>query len=237
VVALVAVVLLGAAIWWTGRFRDTTAAAQQAWPDPDAAAPSMVGNAPSVVGNAPSGSGAGDAAPVDVVPTGPPPNIIWRVWHAVALPYSPTAGPSRGKAQIAAGFAHTPTGALIAAVHASTRCTAATDPGWQDVLATMAAPGPGRDAFAAARATVTHPQPAGPGTFGQLAGFQFIGYTPADAMVQLVFRDPDGGLAVTAEHVTWRDGDWKLVFAADGSEAPSKQRVDSLAGFITWGGV
>jgi hypothetical protein len=159
------------------------------------------------------------------------------VWHAIALPYSASAGPARVNGQAASGFAHTPRGALMAMVQAAMRTTAATDPGWRDVMMTMDAPGPGRDARIAVRSKFTVTEAPGPGSFTQIAGFQFISYTPTDAVVQLVAKNPNGTFGVVTDRVTWRDGDWKLVLAPEGGDATSRQTASSLDGFIPWGGV
>jgi len=171
------------------------------------------------------------------VPTGPPADVSWQVWHSVALPWSRTAGPTVIQGDAVGGFAHSPTGALLAAVHASARKVAAGDPGWRDVAATMLSPGPGRDVWTAARARVTLAGDPPPGTFAQVAGFQFVSYTADDAVLQLVSRGTDGGFGVTALHLAWLAGDWRLVLAGDGGDATSQQRAVSLAGFVAWGGV
>jgi hypothetical protein len=101
----------------------------------------------------------------------------------------------------------------------------------------MLAPGPGRDAWTAARARVKLAGDPPPGTFAQVAGFQFVSYGPQDAVVQLASRNVDGGFGVIVLHLAWLDGDWRLVLAPDGSDATSKQRAVSLAGFVAWGGV
>jgi hypothetical protein len=172
-----------------------------------------------------------------MVPTTAPDDVTWQVWHAIALPYSASAGPARVNGQAASGFAHTPRGALMAMVQAASRTTAATDPGWRDVIMTMDAPGPGRDARIAFRSKITFTAEPAPGSFTQIAGFQFISYTSTDAVIQLVAKNPDGTLGLVTERVTWRDADWKLVLAPDGSGATNKQTVNSLEGFIPWGGV
>jgi hypothetical protein len=171
------------------------------------------------------------------VPAAPPLDVSWQVWHTIALPFSRTAGPAVVQGDVARGFAHTPTGALLAVVQASSRKVAATDTAWRDVARAMLAPGAGRDAWVAARARARLADAPAPGTFAQVAGFAFVSYTPSEAVVQLACRNADGGFGVIAMHVTWLDGDWRLVLAPDGGDATSKQHAASLAGFVAWGGV
>lgn len=174
--------------------------------------------------------------PDQQVPTTAPVGVTWTLYQSVALPYSATAGPHHVDGDTAIGYAHTPTGALIAAAHISTRRLLALDADWRQALGAMVAPGAGRDAFAAQRAKISHsPDPAG--TYAQEAGFNFLSYEPGDAVVQLVTRNSDGTLQVVPEHLVWLNDDWKLVLAADGGEATTAQQVSSLAGFVAWGGV
>jgi hypothetical protein len=171
------------------------------------------------------------------IPTSAPTDVTWQVWHAIALPFSATAGPSRVDGQVASGFAHTPTGALVAYAQASSRFIAATDPGWQDVYTTMIAPGPGRDENTTAREKLHLTGMPTPGSFAQFAGFRFISYAPTEAVIQIASKDPNGPtyVAVVA-HMTWLDGDWKWVLPP--SDAPStKQALATLSGFVPWGSV
>ena len=52
-----------------------------------------------------------------------PEDVTWVRVAGVALPTSATAGPREQRAGLAAGFAHTPAGALLAAVHLLVRST------------------------------------------------------------------------------------------------------------------
>jgi hypothetical protein len=241
--AVFAVVLLAAAVRLSGGFGAASSEAGPTGTPTDTRTDTRTG-APTGAGPSAASPAASGAAPPTAaasldtrIPTSAPSGVNWQVWNGIALPGSPAAGPARITGQAAAGFAHGPTGALIAAVQGTARCAAATDPGWREVLATMVAPGPGLDARIAWRSRVAHPQPPPAGTFAQVAGFQFLSWTPSDAVLHLVFRDPTGGLSVTAVHLVWLNQDWKLVLAADGSDGPSQQQVESLAGFVAWGGV
>ena len=50
------------------------------------------------------------------VPDSPPPGVTWQIIDTVALPFSASAGPASVADGIPSGFAHTPTGALVAMV-------------------------------------------------------------------------------------------------------------------------
>ena len=264
-VALAALVLLGAGVWLRPPTSSPSPAADAA-PGPEGTpaarrtavrspldpadqpaavpGPTSAGSTPS--GSALSGAAGAPGAPAapasgpgtdQRLPTAPPADVSWQLWNGLALPFSRSAGPVTVQGDVVAGFARTPTGALLAAVHAVGRRAAATDPGWRAVAANLLAPGAGRDAWVAARARVQLATPPPPGTFAQLAGFQFVSWTLTDAALQLATRNPGGDFGVVTVHVTWLDGDWRLVLAPDGGDASSKQRAPSLAGFIAWGGV
>jgi hypothetical protein len=232
--ALVAIALLGAVGWWDGR-----GGAVPSGGGPPSRAPLSTQPAQPLQAaeQGPPARPSPSLLGAEPLPTAPPAGVTWRVWRSIALPYSPDAGPARLRGDVAGGFARSPAGALLAAVHASSRKVAAGDPGWRDVAASMLAPGPGRDAWIAARSRVQHLQAPETGTFAQVAGFQFVSWSSADAVVQLASRNADGSFGLVALHLAWQDDDWRLVLAADGGDAASKQRAASLGGFVAWGGV
>ncbi|GAA4140833.1 hypothetical protein [Actinomadura keratinilytica] len=170
------------------------------------------------------------------IPTGPPTGITWQVYKTMALPYSSTAGPLNVSAdgEVARCFAHTPVGALIAAVHLSSRYVFSRQ--WRVIADEQVVPGPGRDAYLKLRGN-RGVDAVTPGSLGQIAGFQFVTYDPQTAVVQLVMRFSNGQMSVSAVTVKWQAGDWKLELKPNGSPSNSQQLVSSLAGFTPWGGV
>jgi hypothetical protein len=242
-VAVVALVLVTGAVW-LGAVDDGSARPAAA----DGPRTGAGGQVPEAVSTAAPRDRPRVAAPPAVpsalapvadthVPTSAPRDVSWQVWRTLALPWSRLHGPARTEGDAVAGFSRTPTGALLASVHASARKVAAGDPGWRQVAVTMLAPGAGRDAWMAARGRDQRVGDPSPGTFAQVAGFQFVTWSPDDAVVQLVTRSADGQLGVIIVHAEWLDGDWRLVLAPDGGDATSQQRAASLAGFVAWGGV
>lgn len=170
------------------------------------------------------------------VPDSPPAGVTWALFQGVALPTSSTSGPLRVAGPVYAGYAHTPTGALLAANQIGIRYVLTPGAGWRQVLQQQVLPGAGRDTFSKNRAKVTTTDMA-PGTFGQLAGFRFVTYSPDVAVIQLVSRFSTGTLQLTTSTVRWANGDWRLQLQPDGGTSPTAQRVDSLSGFVPWGGV
>jgi hypothetical protein len=198
------------------------------------------GRNPSSVAAPPAAPSTAPAAPLPTaVPTTAPAGTTWTIYETVALPNLAGAGPAHVDGPIATGYAHTPLGALVAAVNESYRYLLAPDDRWQQAADAMLAPGAGKDAWVQRRSTFPYgPQGAttGGGGFAQVAGFQFVSYTPADAVIQVVTRTGSGNLQVGANHVAW-DGDWKSVMAPSGSPVGSVQVLNSLAGFVEWRGV
>lgn len=193
---------------------------------------------PSTAPTQPGPSAAGGERPAvdQALPAAAPTGVTWSLFQGVALPSHPTAGPTRVAGPVHASYAHTPTGALLAAKQIGARYLVTPGDGWRQVVERQVVPGSGRDAFVQARAKVTTDNvPAG--TYGQTAGFRFVTYTPDVAVIHFATRFSNGTLQVTTSTVRWLDGDWKLQLQPDGSASPTAQRVDSLAGFIPWSGL
>jgi len=168
------------------------------------------------------------------VPTTTPQGVRWQLWQTVALPFSDEAGPSTVQGDTATGYAHTPTGALIAATQTAVRYRVAQD--WRAVLQASVQPGPGAEAWANLRAPLTLDEPQ-PGQLGQAAGFQVISYTPERAVIQYVAKFQNGTMQMTSNTVVWDGSDWKLVLTDDGGVSATAVPISSLSGFIPWGGV
>lgn len=203
----------------------------------DGAADGLAGpSAGNPVAAPPSGpdGGASVGGEDGAVPTAAPSAVRWELYATVAVPFSP-AGPRQVEGDVATGYAHTPTGALVASQQISARKALAVD--WRAVVDASVAPGLGRDAWVALRAGYGRLDPPQPGQLGQTAGFRFVDYSPERAVIQTVSRFASGTLQVTTYTVAWSGRDWRLVLQPDGSDSPTGQRVGSLAGFVAWGGV
>ncbi len=163
------------------------------------------------------------------------PQVSWQLFSGVALPYSPTAGPSNVDGPVYSGFERSQAGALIAAAQLGTRYLLTPGSGWREVVARQVLPSTGREAYIQARAHVQVNDP--PGTYGQLAGFRIVTYTGEVAVIQEVSRfSYTGRLQVTTATVKWVGGDWRLELQPDGGHSPTAQAVPNLDGFVVWGG-
>jgi hypothetical protein len=171
------------------------------------------------------------------VPDSPPPGVTWQIIDTVALPFSAGAGPVSVADGIPSGFAHTPTGALVAMVQIDFRHLI--EPNFVAVTQADVANTPGRAQFFALVEAdgLTNPTNPEPGTYLQLTGFQFVSYTTSTAVIQLLTARPDGSYQVSTLSVAWDGNDWQLVLQADGTDSPNQQIVSSPVGFVLWGGV
>jgi hypothetical protein len=166
--------------------------------------------------------------------TAPP--VSWQLFFGVALPHSPTAGPRGVDGPVYAGYQRSQAGALIAAAQLGTRYLLTPGDGWREVAEQQVLPGVGRDVFLAARAQVDDLD-VPPGTYGQLAGFRIVTFTPDVAVISFVSRfSLTGQLQVTTTTVKWTGGDWRLELQPDGGPSPTAQTVPDLDGFVVWGG-
>ncbi|WP_084525399.1 hypothetical protein [Nocardia vaccinii] len=130
------------------------------------------------------------------------------VFQAITLPAA-DQGPRRDDGTVAAGFDHTPVGAALAAIQASVRMSVAPDTQWPTIGQRMLAPGPGRDAWAVARAQISITAPAD--TPLRLQGYRVHSYTPGRAEIAIYARQPDTSLTCNTETVIWQNSDWKLL--------------------------
>lgn len=170
------------------------------------------------------------------VPTSPPADVQWQLYQREALPYSASAGPRTIDGAVARSYAHTPTGALIAAVQIGARTLLSGGDSWRQVAEKQVMPGPGRDRFIQLRSQVTVDGPPDP-RLGQIAGFRFVTYTPETAVIQFATKFSDGHMQVTTGTVQWSDGDWKQLLQPDGSASPTVQEIPDLTGMVSWSGV
>jgi hypothetical protein len=168
------------------------------------------------------------------VPTSAPPDVRWELFQGLALPTSPIAGPRVVDGPVRAGYAHTPTGALIAAAQISARALLTPEEGWRVVVARQLVPNPGRDAFVRLLGALdTDEPPSVP--YAQLAGFRFLAYDRQVAVISTVTRSANGVLHAGTDTLRWVEGDWKLEKPPNGLQQP--QVVRDLSGYVAWSGV
>lgn len=169
--------------------------------------------------------------------------VSWRDYHGVLLPYSAQDGPRDNEGDLAAGFARTPRGALLAAVHIAVRAgmqwgTQVFGPTIQrqvigpdtDVLMDST-----RETYEKHRGDRRDGEPLGRG-YVVLEGFRWLGYSPAVASVDLLSAGPGDSdvtvRAVTRLQLRWQDGDWRVVAPPGGTWAGAAAPITSLDGYV-----
>jgi hypothetical protein len=176
------------------------------------------------------------------VPQVAPTDITWQLWRGVALPSSTSAGPAGAHGDIATCFAHSPLGALLAAVQLPYRV--GYSPQWLAAVDAMTVPNAGRQALIrlvrssiATQGTGFLYAPTPENQIQQVAAFQVVSYDGETAVIDLVERNESGTMGVAPFTVQWLDGDWRLVLAPTGALSGPAQPVSSTVGYIAWGGV
>lgn len=170
------------------------------------------------------------------VPGGQPPGpevdlsgLRWVDFHGMRLPVSATDGPRHQRGGLAWGFAATPRGALLAAMHIGVRANATFGPriftptighqvvdtgnGATNKAALLTSSRADYDQLRR-QAGVPAGQPAGR-VYAVIEGFRWGTYTPREATIELLSAGPDqqnGGSvrASTRIQLTRRDGDWRV---------------------------
>ena len=171
------------------------------------------------------------------VPVVAPSGVTWQLWQSVALPFSKVAGPQIVQGDMARCYAHTPSGALLAAVQISYRLTVSSD--WKPIVEQQVMPGTGRNALISLeKAAAKEPGPSTPpGGYSQLAAFLFVTYTPQVAVVDLVGRSDSGTMQMATFTVDWSSRDWELVAQPSGELTPPPETATSTVGYVAWAGV
>ena len=190
------------------------------------------------------GRGGCDLPPgPQTVPTTAPSEITWTLWRTAALPSSPTAGPMVVQGDLARCYAHSPLGALIAAVQIYARWQLVmSNQEWRSIAYGQMVPSAGRQIVIADMKAEAKADPAGlaaptpPGDFAQIAAFQFLSYTPDSTVIDIVVTKA-GQYVVGPITLAWSDGDWKIAVLPAGTITGPAQVISSTAGYIAWSGV
>lgn len=159
-----------------------------------------------------------------------PRDLRWRKLVTVMVPTSASAGPLHTDSSVWWCFAHTPTGAVLAA-HVIPAQLSGT--GWRAAAEQQLVPGRPRDRFVTTKADTSTTDPEAD-LSGRFVGFSLASYSGASATVRLLLTNPVGGYLSTSVSLRWRDGDWKVALLNDGSlYTPVRQAKPS--GFSAWG--
>lgn len=232
---ILVVVLLGIFVVATSGGDDKKGGGATAGAQPTSSTPT------SSSGGAGDGQAADDGAkgckPSDTdkaVPTTAPDDVSWDLVNTVALPRSKSAGPLKIDGQVASCYAHTPRGALMAAANGFYRSILSAP----DVkpLKAQALPGASRDALEKQLKKIS--QPVQSGQMAQIAGFRIVSYTDTTTVVSLVNGSQSANSLKSSDiTVQWSGGDWKILPPPGGGLNTPGDQLNSLDGYIPFGGV
>ncbi|MGI5455851.1 hypothetical protein ACQEWB_22250 [Streptomyces sp. CA-249302] len=187
---------------------------------------------PTLRGGRPEGCSADDGGG-DTAPTNAPSDVRWRDLSGTRVPVSASAGPTMTTGPVWWCFAHSPTGAALAAHVIPSQMSG---PAWRSVTRMQVVAGRGRDLFESQRSVVPDATPDAGGSTASYAGFSVTSYQNPTATVALLIKSASG-YSSTAVRLRWSDGDWKLVPGDDGSLHTPVQSVSGPGGFVLWTGV
>ncbi|MEU0430590.1 hypothetical protein ABZ153_02840 [Streptomyces sp. NPDC006290] len=166
------------------------------------------------------------------LPQAAPKDVTWRTLGVARVPVSAAAGPTRIQGPLWWCYAHTPTGAALAA-HIIPSQMSGSD--WRTVTEQQVVSGQGREMFEFQRATVQSTDSQNSGTaVASYAGFTVTSYTDKAATVRLLLKSAQG-YAATNISLRWSGGDWKVKADDNGSLHSPVSAVQSTNGFILWG--
>ncbi len=180
-------------------------------------------------GGRPNGCSTDDSD--NAKPDTPPPDLQWREIDGTRAPTSPSAGPRLSDGPVLWCFAHTRTGAVIAAHVIPAQMSGA---GWRMAVEQQVMPGYGRDMFVSQRASIPDTRPPGQQA-GRYTGFLLSGYSRDEAKVALLVSNAQGAMSTTSVSLRWSGGDWKVEPDPGGGLHSPVTSVGSSAGFVKWG--
>jgi hypothetical protein len=151
----------------------------------------------------------------------PPAGTQWATVGSMQVPQAPqTYGPERASGAFNTCFAHSPSGALLAAINLWGEGTAASPSSVMKKLAVGAPQNLGNGDRLDAGGSI------------QLAGYKFGSYSPRGTSISVVLKGPKGALLSVVTSMVWNGTDWKYKFPAKGD--PSFQLVQDLTGYVEW---
>jgi hypothetical protein len=153
-----------------------------------------------------------------------PQGVTWQAVGTMTAPQSSTLGPQHVKDGINVCFAHSPSGALLAAMNLWAE--GSTQISERKVFSTLAIHVP----------SVVTNQPAGQDYEAglQLAGYKFDSYTSSNALLEVVFRHEQGGLSAVQTPMSWTGDDWKYVFPPAGPVSTTLNGTQVQPPYVAW---
>jgi hypothetical protein len=182
-------------------------------------------------------SNVDEAAPDGVgEPLTEAPATEWISEGGVLVPVSREFGPaSVDERGVPSTFAHSPEGALFAAAQITARTGAAFPASVRQAVTAACVTGEADDVAAFAE-TVAKAEPISAAQASMTAAFDYLAYTPEEALVELVMdAGAEGVYAAFRIAVVWTGEDWALQAPMNGDWNTAVRPVDDLDIFVPWG--
>lgn len=156
----------------------------------------------------------------------PPAGTSWETVGAMSVPQAPkTLGPQRTSGVWNTCFAHSPSGALLAALNFYAEGSA--EPSGK-VYAKLAVNVP------AAALKTRADEATGVGKL-QIAGYKYDAYTSHEARISVVVQGPHGALEAVVTPMVWTGSDWRYDFPPNGvPNMEVLQETTLTPPYVTW---
>lgn len=151
----------------------------------------------------------------------PPAGTHWATVGSMQAPQAPSLyGPQGTEGVFNTCFAHSPSGALLAAINLWAEGTAANPSQVFQKLGVGAPRNLGNNQRLDAAGPV------------QLAFYKYDSYTPGKAVVDVVIKGAQGRLVAISTPMIWNGDDWRYAFPPHGS--PSLEVIQDTTGYVQW---
>ncbi|MFJ6895168.1 hypothetical protein [Streptomyces hokutonensis] len=168
----------------------------------------------------------------DAKPEAAPEDVSWHTLGVARVPVSASAGPTLIEGPLWWCFAHTQTGAALAATIIPSQMSGSH---WKVVTERQVVAGDGRTEWEFQRGTVKDIDSAADtdAAVATYVGFSVTSYTNTAATVRLLLKS-DAGYAATTIDLRWSGGDWKLLPDGGGSLHSPVASISDVNGFTLW---
>ena len=163
----------------------------------------------------------------------PPAGVTWNVVGSMNVPQSGSLGPQRTKDGLRVCFAHSPSGALLAAMNYYAEGTSSTVTGRQLAEQLMVNVPKALLAQSGNGASGELEQAAGGPV--QIAGYKFDSYSPSQATYDVVIQGPQGALESITTTMIWTGQDWRYSWPTGGDPSMEVLQERTLtAPYVVW---
>lgn len=152
------------------------------------------------------------------------PEAEWATLDRTVVPTSKTYGPTQIDGPLRTCYAHSPTGALFAAMNIGTALFA---PGGDKVLAEQVTDGPLKDSLKDQAGRHDEESSA---DRAEIRAFSVTANDPDHVEVVVISQPAGASMKRIPLTMVWQDGDWRV----DGQAQNQAEAIDSMEGYVPW---